>query len=623
LTAEIAELNAKIKANEAQQADLTAVRQKENAAWAGESAETKQALAALEQAITVLAAATTPGQGKKAALIQQNARVQSMGAVKSVLETLPSASRVPDATMAMLSEFTSGKSKAKYAPQSATIQGMLADMYTTFGSDLQSATADEADRNQAFEELYASIEAENNQLKETRFKKKNEKAAAEAMLADTTKNYDDTEQQMKADTAFFDQTKAACEAKHEEWTVRDSNRKDEIEGITKALEILTSDEARQLFATSIKPGVETFLQIASTPSLLQDAASLPAAKAYAVVKAFVKQSQSIRLAALAVKIRTAKVGHFDEVVKAIDDMIKTLRDEGAADIAKRDQCLNEYQNINKKVADLKWKIINNEAKIEKLEKLIELRTEEKAETNQRIKETNQYVADMTEQRKKENDAFLQAKKDDEGAIDLLEQAKSAMAEYYKKNEIKIGEIQGSVKFLQEEPVFERSADDAPDATFSHKGSRKGQSKNILSLLSYIIEDLQDEIAGGKKNEAQSQAEFEEALAAANKLLDDLAARVVTLDDLISKRNADKESENKDMKINNGDKTSELTYEKEIKPDCDWILRSFHDRALQRGSEMDGLLSAKALLQGAKPAAALIDQGFDDDAFSGIRFLGVK
>ena len=111
----------------------------------------------------------------------------------------------------------------------------------------------------------------------------------------------------------------------------------------------------------------------------------------------------------------------------------------------------------------------------------------------------------------------------------------------------MGNVQGSVKFLQE-PVFERSEDDAPDATFSHKGGRKLQSKNIISLLTYIIEDLGDEIANGKKGEAQSQLEYEEEVATADALLKDLTARKVTLTGIISKRNSDKEEENKDMSV---------------------------------------------------------------------------
>merc|ERR1719265_395914 len=161
--------------------------------------------------------------------------------------------------MALLEDFVSARTN--YAPQSATIQGMLGDMYLTFSRNLEASTLDEANQNHDYEELYATLEKSNNEMKATRARKETEKAEAEAMLADTTKTYDDTEKQMKADTEFFDQTKKACESKHEEWDIRKKLRDEELEGINKALELLTSDEARELFSKSIKPGVESFLQV--------------------------------------------------------------------------------------------------------------------------------------------------------------------------------------------------------------------------------------------------------------------------------------------------------------------------------------------------------------------------
>merc|ERR1712187_1082514 len=92
-TAEIAELTENIKSNEAEQEELTAVRQKQNAAWMAESAETKQALAALQAAITVLAKATT----KKGAFIQEAQKLQSKQTIQSVLDSLPSKFGLPPA----------------------------------------------------------------------------------------------------------------------------------------------------------------------------------------------------------------------------------------------------------------------------------------------------------------------------------------------------------------------------------------------------------------------------------------------------------------------------------------------------------------------------------------------
>jgi len=458
-------------------------------------------------------------------------------------------------------------------------------------------------------------------MKETRARKETEKAEAEAMLADTTKAYDDTEKQMKADTEFFDQTKEACKSKHDEMETRVKLRNAEIDGIDKALEILTSDDARALFANAIKPGVSksSFLQIASTPSLLQDSTSAPASRAYNALKAQVKKSHSIRLAQLAAQIRTTKAGHFGAVIKAIDEMVTTLNEEGAADLAKKTQCLDEYQKITQTVKDLDWKIKNNLAKIAKLEKLIELRTEERSNTIDKIKETQKYMKDLTDERKEENDAYLQAKKDDENAKDLLEKAKKVMLAYYKKNGVKMGPIQGSVKLLQEDPEFARSEDDAPDATLSKKGNNKNAAKTIISLFDYVIEDLEGELANEKTAEAKSQEEYEAEMDTAEKLESDLKEKKVTLETIIAKREEDKTAENIDMKENNVDRDAELAYQAKITPDCDWMLKAFDQRAEARAAEMGGLETAKEFLAGK---TALIEQSTKSVNLPSIGFLGL-
>jgi len=602
-TSEIADLTERITRNGNEQEAITAVREKQNAAWAEETAEVKQALSALQDAITVLAKATTP------ALLQGSARVRTQQSVRNVLDKLPSRIGLAPDRMALLSEFVSAASG--YAPQSATIQGMLGDMYLTFANNVESATLEEANQNADFEKLYADLEEENNKMKDTRARKETEKAEAESMLADTTKAYEDTEKQMNADIEFFGQTKKACLSKHEEWTVRSEMRAAEIDGIDKALELLTSDEARALFANAIKPGVG-FLQIASKPSLLQESSQAPAARAYNAVKAVAKKSRSVRFAALAVAIRTSKAGHFDKVMGEIDKMLKTLEEEGAADLAKRDQCNDEYQNIQQTVTKLDWKIKNNKAKIAKFEDLIELRTNEKADTVAKIAETEDYIKQITKQRKEENDAFENAVKDDKDAIALLKAAKAAMAKFYKEQ---------GIALVSKEPEFSRSADDAPDAKLSSKGNNQNASKTILALFAYVIEDLQDELANEKKAEATSQEEFDEEEATAQNLKEDLIAKKVTLKDLISKRGEDKTEENKDKNENNDDRDAELAYKAKIQPDCDWIMKSFDQRAEARAAEAGGLTTAKEFLAGK--TALLQTSKFDDAKFPSLGFLGLS
>jgi len=618
---EIAELDAAIKANKEAQAEATAIRSKENAEWVSETTELKEAIAALEKAVTVL----VEGSKQPALLQASTAKAQ----IKAIILALPAKGVKPE-QMALLSELMG--SDAGYAPQSMTVQGILKDMYETFTADLESATQAEATSNMNFEKFIAEKTKEFKEDEAEKEKKEAETAESEQRLADTQNMYDATVAQKEADIKFFDETKVACQHKHDEWTTRSSLRDEEIEGMTKALEILTSDAARELFASAIKAGKETGMDSRDTgrditPSLLQlDNEGSPSARAYAAMKSAAKDSRSFRLAALALEVRSAKAGHFEKVLMAIDNMIGMLKREDDADIAKHDQCKDEYQDIESTSKDLDWKIEKNEAKIDKLTKLIQLRTEQLAKTVEQINEVEAHMKAITKERNTENAAFLKAKEEDQQAIDLLMAARDAMAKFYKKNDIAMGPIQGSVKgvFAQQEPEFSVSADQAPDAVFSGKGERKGESKDIVSILTYIIEDLNDEIKNGMKGEEEAQVDFEAQMAAATQLHDDLLAKKVALESAIAKRNEERSLEIEDMDENHKLLQDEVNYKKSITPDCDWIIRAFEGRAKARASEMSGLVGAKEFLVGT---SSLIETSktatFDDSALSKVRFLGLR
>merc|ERR550514_950154 len=190
---------------------------------------------------------------------------------------------------------------------------------------------------------------------------------------------------METDIGFFDGVKPMCKAKFDEFTKRKNERNEELAGIGQAFKILSSDAARELFHKSIKPGMETsFLQIDAAGSEGNNAM-----KAFRALKAQATKTHSLRLAALAATVRTAKFGHFDKVIGAIDEMIQVLKDEETDDISKRDQCKEEYTKTASVIADHEWKIEKNLAKINKLEGLIKMREDEKRQTLEDIDEKRQ------------------------------------------------------------------------------------------------------------------------------------------------------------------------------------------------------------------------------------------
>jgi len=633
LTAELEQIADRMKKNQEAQAQATSIRQKENGVFMANTAESKQAIAALEQAITVLVKGTS--------LLQAS---QARAAVRAAIGAIPANAALKKGQLAQLSEFLQASTGSKYSPQSFTVQGILTDMYKTFANDLESDTVAEAGANRDYEDFIALKVAEMKQHEVEAAVREKEKAEKESFLADTQQIYDDTAAQKAAHIEFFDQTKAACLSKYSDWKTRTDLRKEEITGIEEALAILTTDSARELFASAIKDGKETraedsyntgrnvsfsFLQVSSA-----GAATSASISAYALLKQEASAVHSLRLAALAARVRTAKVGHFDEVVAAINTMIKTLQDEDTADIKKRDECKDEYQKIESTVENVTWLIEKNDAKIQKLIGLIELRTEQKEKTIQEITDVDAYMAELTAERQAENEAFLQAKSEDQQAIDLLLEARDALSSYYKNHTVAMGPLQGGVKELalaQEEPEFDVSADQAPDSEFSGKGHRKHEAKSILQILQSIAEDLDDEIKNSMKAEEAAQLEYEKLMAAGRKLRQDLVAKKVSLEEAITKLGEEKEAEIEDKNNNEADLQAELDYKAAITDDCDWIIRSFEKRATARTAVMKGLVGAKEYLAGAMPAkdgAALLDKtgaghAFDDTVLASTRFLGLR
>merc|ERR1719469_1849002 len=116
-------------------------------------------------------------------------------------------------------------------------------------------------------------------------------------------------------------------------------------------------------------------------------------------------------------------------------MIQALKEEGQADIDKRDQCKSEYTKQNSEIANVNWLVEKNLAKIDKLERLIAKRTTEKLETIASIQQTEDEIAAMEKQRTEEHEDFLHAKTEDEGAVDLLKQARAALTAFYEKNKV--------------------------------------------------------------------------------------------------------------------------------------------------------------------------------------------
>ena len=114
-------------------------------------------------------------------------------------------------------------------------------------ANLESETQSEATSQKNFEDLMGVKAKELGTLKSVLESNEAKKGETDKRLADTTQELEGTTLQIKGDTKFFNETKAACHTKADEWSEHTRLRTEEIAGISKALEVLTSDEAREMF----------------------------------------------------------------------------------------------------------------------------------------------------------------------------------------------------------------------------------------------------------------------------------------------------------------------------------------------------------------------------------------
>merc|ERR1712194_228913 len=120
---------------------------------------------------------------------------------------------------------------------------------------------------------------------------------------------EDTRNSLAADEQFLMMLKEKCQMTDKEWEERQKTRQLEMEAVSKALAILSGDDAHDLFT-------KTF-----NPALLQEESSIQSKRrvqASKLLKAVADKHNSPRLATLAYKVR---LDAFTRIKKAIDDMI--------------------------------------------------------------------------------------------------------------------------------------------------------------------------------------------------------------------------------------------------------------------------------------------------------------
>merc|ERR1719191_2290741 len=348
LTAASARLNTEIKNLEGEVAKnqealdkATALRQKQLAEFNAEEKDALEALSALKAAIVVL----SKHHGGAAAL-----QTEELVSISSILRhqmhkhadilgevITPKQKRIialfvqaPEDYFKATAFLQTGKqvpSAGSYAPASGEIFGILKQMKETFEANLSQSQKEEMENQKAYEDLKAAKEEEIAAGQEQIETKTQELATTDEKLANDKEDLEDTRNTLSADEKFLMMLKEKCAMTDKEWEERQKTRQLEMEACSKALAVLSSDEAHDLFTKTFNP---SFVQ--KTGAMHSERR----AQASQLLSAVAKKVQNPRLATLAVRVR---LDAFTRVKKAIDDMVAQLLKEKEDEIKHKDFCV--------------------------------------------------------------------------------------------------------------------------------------------------------------------------------------------------------------------------------------------------------------------------------------------
>lgn len=592
------QLEKEIAANEEARKEATALRKKENNEYYEKTSEGEQCVGALQNAIGVF-----EGSGSKKAFLlgtMQQAEILSASAgIRDVILRKPAVKdMLSDSDLTLVRQFVqnpdgfeqkkpimsgaemgsrvgSANPFGDYAPASTQVVGILKSMYDSFVADLEKDNAEEAEKQKAYEELQKAQLEEHESLVEALKGKTEEHADDGKSLADHKVLLEDSKAQLEIDEKIFLETKDVCKQKAADWATRTKLRTEEIAGIDKAIEILTSPEAKKLFeeAHANEKSEKLFLLQMSA----HNSADPSVHAAYKKLKSVASKFHSLRLAALATEVQTN--GHFDKVFVMIDKMIADLRKEEADDIKKKDMCQNEHHANKMELDDIEYNI-------DKLEKFIKRKEDEKSElekqieaVTEEIEATEKELEEIKKTREQETEDFKKNVKLDTDAIAVLEQAITALSQFYNDNKIPTELIQ--------QPT-------------SGADSRSQESRGIISILGFIKEDLENEIKVAREEEAASQAAYESQRADLTKSLRAQEKKKLTLEGELAEVEASIAEAEKNKELKEKEKEANGGEADALKEDCDWVDKHFDKRREQRKTEIDGLISAKSILAGATP-----------------------
>merc|ERR1719426_289353 len=407
-----------------------------------------------------------------------------------------------------------------------------------------------------------------------------EMAAAEngKALTDAKENMADAETSLDAGSKFLKQVIEMCGQMDTHFEERIKTRNLELSAIQEALKMLTADDARDLFTSTLG----SFVQLRSLRRV-----RTARERASDVLRKAGAKSKDTELIALSTSVA---LDGFEKVKKAINEMIADLKTQQADEVKHKDFCTAELQKNDMDTIAKTDEKKDLDSKIDLLTENLASIIDEIAKTKAALEQTKVELMSASMDRVAENKAFQDAVADQRATQALLEKVQVRLAKFY-------GEGAGAlVQAKHKQPALVQAKQPAPPVQIVEY-KKSGGASPVITMIDNLIHDAALLEKEAITDENTAQADYEAYVTDSNESMD---AKIRSLTNLAETK-APTETELQDTTTSSEQAASDLESLAGVAADlhkaCDFTLKNFDIRQEARGQEIEALQQALAILSG--------------------------
>jgi len=554
-------LDNEIAEDEKAKQDATDLRTEQNAEFVKLETDYSESVDALERAIQVMQA-------------QDYSRPEAMMLLQKMATTTPGMKRALAAFLSQGESDEGAPAVSAYKFQSKGIVEVLETLLKKFKGELDDLQTDESNKQHYYslEQIHLSETIAHN--KADREEKSALKAATAADSAKAKGELAETKEEKAADEKQLADMKATFEAKTATYKENQVVRKDEIEALSKAIEIISSPDVAGSYAGHIN---EALVQQGKAVSLLQVGAAKRRSAAQQLAVAFLqKKAGALSSKTLARFAMEAAANPFEKVIEMIKELLERLKAEAAAEAEHKAWCDEQLHN-NKLKRNKQTAMVNK--LIAEIEEKSALIADLAAEIDTLVKEQADLAKAMEEAtafRNKEHAENTATTADSVAGQEAVKKALSILREFYNSQ----------TAFLQRQHQVPEMA--------AYKGMQtsKGGPIGMLEVILTDFARLQAETESAEAAAASEYATFMEDSKASK-----IAKHKKEVNDRLAKDQAEFEKSElkKDLAANEAELATANKYYDTLKPLCLTVHVSYEERVAKRKEELAALNEAYDIL----------------------------